>query len=51
MAKRTVVWTNVAQIQLRDILEFFAHRNKNVQYLRKLYKEFRTKLYAAAKNP
>lgn len=51
MAKRTVIWTNVAQIQLQNILEFFAQRNRNVQYSRNLYKKFKTKLNAAAKNP
>ena len=51
MAKREIVWTNVSEIQLQEILEFFTQRNKSTQYSRKLYKKFKTELNTAAKNP
>ena len=51
MAKREVVWTNVSEIQLQEILEFFTKRNKSGEYSRKLYKKFKAELKTVAKNP
>jgi len=51
MAKRAVIWTKVSEIQLQEILEFFAERNKSGQYSRELYRKFKTELKTAAKNP
>lgn len=51
MAKRSIVWTNVSEIQLKEILTFFTQRNKSGQYSRKLYKKFSAELKKAAKNP
>lgn len=51
MAKREVIWTNVSEIQLQQILEFFTTRNKSGLYSRKLYKKFKTELKNASKNP
>jgi hypothetical protein len=51
MAKHEIVWTNVSEIQLQEILEFFTQRNKSTQYSRILYKKFKTELNTAAKNP
>lgn len=51
MAKRAIVWTNVSEIQLKEILTFFTQRNKSGQYSRKLYKKFNAELKTAAKNP
>jgi hypothetical protein len=51
MAKGEIVWTNVSEIQLQEILEFFIQRNKSTQYSRKLYMKFKTELNTAAKNP
>ena len=51
MAKRKIVWTKNAEIQLQEILEFFIKRNKSGLYSRKLYKKFKTELITVSKNP
>ncbi len=51
MAKRKVVWTISAEIQLQSTLDFFINRNKSVNYSRKLYKNFLKVLKTAEKNP
>ena len=51
MAKREVIWTNISEIQLQEILEFFTKRNKSTQYSGKLYKKFKSELISASKNP
>jgi len=51
MAKREIIWTKVSEIQLQEILEFFTKRNKSGLYSKKLYKEFKTEIKIAAKNP
>lgn len=51
MAKRTVIWTKVSEIQLKEILQYFVQRNKSAQYSRKLYRKFKAELRTAAKNP
>lgn len=51
MAKREVVWTRNSELQLQEILDFFAKRNKSGQYSQKLYKKFKAKLKTAAQRP
>ena len=51
MAKREVIWSKVSEIQLHEILESFATRNKNGQYSRKLYRKFNAELKTVAKTP
>jgi plasmid stabilization system protein ParE len=51
MAKRKVVWTISAEIQLQSILDFFNNRNKNANYSRRLYKNLIKVLRTVEKNP
>jgi len=51
LANREVIWTKNSEIQLQEILEFFAARNKSGQYSQKLYKKFKSELNRVAKNP
>ena len=40
MAKRKLIWTNSAKIQLFEILDYFNGRNQCNVYSKKLYKKF-----------
>lgn len=40
MAKRKLIWSNNAKIQLFEILDYFNERNQNSSYSKKLYKIF-----------
>ena len=51
MAQREIIWTNVSEIQLKEILDFFTKRNKSGLYSKKLYQKFKAELKTAAKNP
>jgi plasmid stabilization system protein ParE len=51
MARREIIWTTVSEIQLKEILEFFAKRNNSSQYSRKLYRKIKSELKTVAKNP
>lgn len=51
MAKRKVVWTKNAEIQLKEILIYFKNRNKSSDYSKKLYKQFKAKLKIVAEKP
>ncbi len=51
MAKRRIEWSRNAEIQLQEILEYFAERNKSDRYSRKLYKQFKSELQLVAKKP
>ncbi len=51
MAKRKVVWTQTAEIELQEILNFFLNRNRSNTYLLKLYRKFTAELKLVAKNP
>ena len=51
MAKREIIWTNISEIQLQEILEFFNNRNKSREYSKKLYLKFKTELKTVAENP
>lgn len=39
MAKKEVVWSNLAKIQLQTVLEFYSERNGNSNYSHKLLDE------------
>lgn len=51
MANKEVVWTRNSEIQLQEILEFFAARNKSSRYSLTLYKKFKSELNRVAQNP
>ncbi len=51
MAKRKVVWTKNAEVQLKEILIYFKNRNKSPQYSRKLFKQIKVKLKIIAEKP
>ena len=51
MVKREIIWTNISEIQLQEILKFFTNRNKSGEYSKKLYLKFKTELKTVAKNP
>ena len=40
MAKRKLIWSKNAKIQLFEILEYFNERNESSKYSKKLYKRF-----------
>ncbi len=51
MAQRKIVWSHRAQIQLFDILNFFAKRNKSKHYSIRLHNEIKKKLKLLQKYP
>ncbi len=51
MAKRRIEWSRNAEIQLQEMLVYFAKRNRSNQYSRKLYKHFKSELQLVAINP
>jgi len=51
MAKREIIWTNISEIQLHEILDFYTNRNKSGAYSKKLYLKFKTELKTVATNP
>jgi plasmid stabilization system protein ParE len=51
MAKRKIVWTRNAEIQLQGILEFYIARNKSSVFSRKLYYKFVTELEKVSSKP
>lgn len=51
MVKREVAWTKNAEIQLREILDFYTLRNKSGQYSQKLYRKFKSELNIIAQIP
>lgn len=51
MAGRKVVWTQIAETELQEILEFFLNRNRSNAYSLKLYRKFTAELKLVAKNP
>jgi toxin YoeB len=44
MGKRKIIWTSKANRKLLEILEYYAHRNRNKTYSIKLYNTFRKEL-------
>jgi hypothetical protein len=51
MAKREIVWTKTAEIQLYSVLEYWLERNKSNVYPKKLLKIVMKKCAIIAKNP
>lgn len=51
MAKREVIWSQKAKINLFNILDFYKNRNKSTSYSQKLYKEFNHQLSLVDKLP
>lgn len=51
MAKRTVKWTRIAEIQYVGILEFWVKRNKSNTYSKKLIKIVAERTKQIAKTP
>ena len=51
MAKRTIVWSQRANIKLFEILDFYTERNKSKTYSRKLYEKFSKEVSLLLKQP
>ncbi len=51
MGKRKIIWTSKANRKLLEILEYYAHRNRNKTYSIKLYNRFRKELLTLVKQP
>jgi plasmid stabilization system protein ParE len=51
MAKRTIGWSQRANIKLFEILDFYTERNKSKTYSRKLYEKFRKEASLLLKQP
>ena len=51
MAKRKIVWSNVARIKLFNILEFYAQRNRSKAYAAKLHLRFNKELKVLLRHP
>jgi len=51
MAKRKIVWSHSANIKLFKILDYYAERNGNATYSKKLYKKFKKELSLLIKQP
>lgn len=51
MAKRKIVWSKRASIELYKILKFYAERNKSKIYSEKLYRKFNKELNLLIKHP
>lgn len=51
MAKREVVWTKTADLQLVGVLEYWVNRNKSATYSKKLLSAVLKKTNQISKNP
>jgi plasmid stabilization system protein ParE len=51
VAKRKIIWTQTAANQRRNILTYWANRNKSISYSLKLLKASNSKAELIAKNP
>lgn len=51
MAKRKIIWSHRAKIKLFEILDFFAGRNGNTFYSKKLFSRFSKELNLLKKQP
>ncbi len=51
MAKRKLIWTNNAKIQLFEILDYFNGRNQSSAYSKVLYKKFVKEALVLIKHP
>ena len=50
MAKRKIIWSSQAKIDLFEILDFFYHRNGTITYSKKLNSTFRKSVRLLAKH-
>jgi toxin YoeB len=44
MAKRKVIWSTLAYLDMVEIMNYYSHRNKSKAYSKKLYKDVQMKL-------
>lgn len=51
MVKRKIIWSHKAKIKLFEILDYYAERNKNVSYSKKLFKKFKKETALLLKQP
>lgn len=51
MAKRKIIWSHRAKIKLFEILDFFAERNGNAFYSKKLFSRFSKELNLLKNQP
>lgn len=51
MAKRKIIWSQIANIKVFAILNFYSKRNKSNTYSTKLYKKFINELSLLDKHP
>lgn len=51
MGKRTIIWSNKANIKLFEIMEFYAKRNGSKTYSLKLFQRFNKELKILIKQP
>jgi addiction module RelE/StbE family toxin len=51
MAKRRIIWSHRAKIDLFDILDFFHKRNGNKDYSKKLNKQIRAAVKVTSRHP
>jgi hypothetical protein len=51
MAKRKIIWSQIANVKFFQILEFYVIRNGNKTYSTKLYKKFKKELSQLKKYP
>lgn len=51
MASRRIIWTETAKFELKNILEFYAFRNKSKTYSFKLYTKIQSELKLLIKHP
>ncbi|MFZ6050577.1 type II toxin-antitoxin system RelE/ParE family toxin [Halocola ammonii] len=51
MARRTVAWTTTAKYQRREVLKYWAKRNKSTAYPKKLIAQIKDRVAAISKMP
>ena len=51
MARRTVVWTTTAKNQRREVLRYWAKRNKSIAYPKKLIAQIKDRVATISKMP
>lgn len=51
MAKRKIIWSHSAKIRFSEILKFFAERNGNKKYSKKLFKKLNQEIKLLAIHP
>jgi len=51
MAERTIVWTETASRQRREILRYWTKRNQSTKYAKKLIRVIRNRIKTILNNP